>query len=84
MNNVQIKEFIIDFIKNNSNYNLPITDDLELISSHILSSLSLITLLVEIEEKLNTDIVSEKFGIEDFSSINSIINTINKVQDLKG
>lgn len=54
-------------------------DDTELVENMIISSLSLINLLASIEEYVGKDVIGDDFGIEDFTTVNKIINSVNKV-----
>lgn len=54
-------------------------DDTELVENMIISSLSLITLLAGIEEYVGRDIITDDFGIEDFTSVNKIMSSVQKV-----
>lgn len=52
---------------------------LNVFENGILDSLSLVNLMSELEEKLNIEIDFSKLKQEDFSSIESIINAIEKM-----
>jgi acyl carrier protein len=53
-------------------------DNMELVDSKILSSLSLVDLLSGIEDHLNYEIINDDVGIEDFSTVNKIMKTVKK------
>jgi len=51
-------------------------ENTELVDSKIISSISLINLLAGIEEFLDQEVVNNEFGIENFTSVNKIIQTV--------
>ena len=51
--------------------------DLNLIEAGVLDSLSVVNLIVEIENAMNVRINVEKISVKDFSSVNSMIALVN-------
>ena len=55
-----------------------IDKDLDLVDSRTLSSLSLINLLSEIEDKIDINLLFEDVSLEDFTTINKIVQSVKK------
>jgi acyl carrier protein len=71
----KIKEFIYRRLSDEYGPLEFLDDDTELIESKILSSLFLITCLAGIEELSGIQIVNDDVGLEDFSTINKILES---------
>ncbi len=75
----EIREFIYRKIKEEGALESEIDGDLELVESRTISSLLLIQIIAGIEDIVGTSIISDDIGLEDFSTVNRILHTVNKV-----
>ncbi|MEK3875965.1 hypothetical protein NSS64_21300 [Paenibacillus sp. FSL H8-0122] len=72
----ELRLFIMDKISEESTDLDAFDENTELVDSKIISSISLINLLAGIEEYLGQEVVTNEFGIEDFTSVNKIIQSV--------
>lgn len=75
-----MKEKLIDLIKSNvaELEDVEITETTELISGGFIESFDVISLISEIENEFNIDIVFDDIELEQFNTIESIIEIIEK------
>ena len=74
----QLRGYIIDTMQKNNINVFEVDDETELVNDRIINSLLLITLISGIEDILDLRVVNDDVGIEDFSTINNIINSAHK------
>lgn len=74
----QFRGYIIDTMQKNNINVFEVDDETELVNDRIINSLLLITLISGIEDILDLRVVNDDVGIEDFSTINKIINSAHK------
>ena len=74
----QLRGYIIDTMQKNNINVFEVDDETELVNDRIINSLLLITLISGIEDILDLRVVNDDVGIEDFSTINKIINSAHK------
>ena len=72
----QLRGYIIDTMQKNNINVFEVDDETELVNDRIINSLLLITLISGIEDILDLRVVNDDVGIEDFSTINKIINVM--------
>lgn len=75
----EIRDFIYRKIKEEGGVVSEIDGDVELVESRTISSLLLIQIIAGIEDIVGTSIISDHIGLEDFSTINRILNTVHEV-----
>ena len=74
----QLRGYISDTMQKNNINVFEVDDETELVNDRIINSLLLITLISGIEDILDLRVVNDDVGIEDFSTINKIINSAHK------
>lgn len=74
----QLRGYIHDIMKKNDVPMYDVDDDTELVNDRIINSLLLITLISEIEDFLDLRVVNDDVGIDDFSTINKMINSARR------
>lgn len=79
INMEEIKTFIYRKIKEEGKIETEINGDVELVESRVISSLLLIQIITGIEDIIEMSIINDDIGLEDFSTINRMLDTVNKV-----
>lgn len=74
----RLRGYILDTMQKNDVNVYEIDDETELVNDRIINSLLLITLISGIEDTLDLRVVNDDVGIEDFSTINKMINSAHK------
>lgn len=83
MNNInteEIKNFIYKKLEQEGMDKESIDPDQELVDSRMISSLLLIQIISGIEDILEQPVITDDVGIEDFTTINRILATIEKIK----
>ena len=75
---LQIKEYIYSKIIESGVSRDEINDDSELVDERLISSILLIQIITGIEEHLDTIILNDDVGIEEFATINKMMNIVSK------
>lgn len=84
MNNInmeEIKNFIYKKLEQEGMDKESIDPDQELVDSRMISSLLLIQIISGIEDILEQPVITDDVGIEDFTTINRILATIEKIKN---
>lgn len=74
----QLRGYIHDTMQKNHVNMYEVDGETELVNDRIINSLLLITLISGIEDILDLRVVNDDVGIEDFSTINKMINSAHK------
>ncbi len=74
----ELREYIYITMRRNSVDMDAFDNNTELIQDKVINSLLLITLISGIEDILNLRVVNDEVGLEDFSTVNKMINSAHR------
>lgn len=74
----EVKEYIYNKIIQSGVPRKEISDDTELVDERLISSIMLIQIITGIEDILDTIVLTDDIGIEEFTTINKIMNVISR------
>lgn len=74
----EVKEYIYNKIIKSGVSRNEICDDTELVDERIISSILLIQIIAGIEDILDTIILTEDVGIEEFTTINKMMTVVSR------